>query len=86
MMIKPVSPVRSVRPLEALRQTSEQIRRAAEILADITADTADLELPSARPPLAGDEYAATNEATIRKAQRSFAARLRVAQEQDDATS
>jgi hypothetical protein len=82
-MINPVAPVRPLRPAEALRHSSDQIRRAAEILADITADTADLELPPPRPAPPVEKYSAASEATILKAQRSFVAGLRLAQERGD---
>lgn len=83
-MIRPVSPTRPLRPLEALRQSSDQIRRAADILAEIADDTADVELPSARSPEATpDEYADQQQATILKAQRSCVAALKLAQVADD---
>lgn len=81
-MIRPVSGPRPVRPLEALRQSSEQIRKAAELLADLADDTADLELPSAAATLAGDLGQARRDATILQAQRGFAAGLRLSQAQE----
>lgn len=81
-MIRPVSPTRPLRPLEALRQSSDQIRQAADILADLTADTADLELPRARLP-GTQQLAAATEATILKAQRSFVASRHLRQTSED---
>ena len=81
-MIRPVPGPRPVRPLEALRQSSEQIRKAAELLADLADDTADLELPSAAATLSGDLARERLEATILQAQRGFAAGLRLSQAQN----
>lgn len=83
-MIRPVSKSRPLRPLEALRQSSDQIRKAADLLAEIANDTGELDLPSARlPDPATEAYAAERQATIQKAQRSFVAGLRLAQHHED---
>ena len=81
-MIRPVSMNRPVRPLDALRANSEQMRKAAALLAELAEDTADLELPSARDTLPTDEARRKTEATILQAQRSFAASLRFSQVED----
>jgi hypothetical protein len=83
-MIRPVSPTRQLRPLQALRTSSEQIRQAADLLAEIAGDADDLDLPSTRlkDPVA-EAYAERRKATILKAQRSFVAGLRLAQDRDD---
>jgi hypothetical protein len=81
MMIRPVSPTRPARPVEALRQSSDQIRQAADVLADLIADTVDLdaEVPAAaRIPA----RSAAAEETILKAQRSFVEGLRLPQSAD----
>ncbi|MFN0178627.1 MAG: hypothetical protein ACKVZ0_07470 [Gemmatimonadales bacterium] len=70
---------RPIRPLDTLRVHSEQIRKAAALLAELAEDTADVELPSARGTLPTDEAVENREATILQAQRSFAASLRLAQ-------
>lgn len=70
---------RPARPLDTLRANSEQIRKAAALLAELAEDTADVELPSARGTLPTDEAVQNREATILQAQRSFAAGLRLAQ-------
>lgn len=87
-MIKPISPSR---PVDVLRQSSDQIRRAAALLAELTDETApaaedryparQLQLPREEP----DEALLARDATIRKAQRSFVAGLRLAQHRDRAT-
>jgi len=71
-----------VRPLEALRSNSEQIRKAVEFLAELAEDTAGIELPSARSTLPADDPTDPRMATILQAQRSFAASLRMAQQED----
>lgn len=87
-MIRPVS---AARPVDVLRQSSDQIRRAAALLAEITDNTAaspDERYQSSRLqilPAGGDEAATAREATIRTAQRSFSAGLRMAQHRDRAT-
>ena len=85
-MIRPVS---AARPVDVLRRSSDQIRRAAEILAEISDETA-LEtrdrfpgrVPSGHSPEV-EERAAEREATIQRAQRSFASGLRLSQLRDD---
>ena len=80
MMIRTVSPGK---PVELLRSSSEQIRRAAELLAEI-ADESELRPQATATPPGPDpgETAARREQVIRTAQRSFAAALRLAQEQE----
>ena len=81
-MIRPVS---GTRPVDVLRQSSDQIRRAAALLAEITDETADT--PATRyaalfPGQVGlevEELETAREATILQAQRSFAAGLKLAQ-------
>lgn len=81
-MIRPVS---GSRPVDVLRQSSDQIRRAAALLAEITDETADT--PTTRsaalfPGQVGpeaEELESAREATILQAQRSFAAALKLAQ-------
>lgn len=84
-MLRPVS---ATRPVDVLRASSDQIRRAAELLAEITDDTATG--PSSRfaalfpGPIPGDEEAeSARQATILQAQRSFAAGLRLSQLPED---
>ncbi len=77
-MIGPVSPSR---PVDVLRQSSDQIRRAAAVLAEITEETTAerLErygLAPAAPSSGPDDDQAAREATIQQAQRSFVAGLR----------
>lgn len=84
VVMQPVSG-RPSRPLEALRNNSEQLRQAMEFLADLAEDTAGTTLPSARATLAGDPDAEVRAATILQAQRSFAATLRLAQLEDRPT-
>ena len=84
-MIRPVS---GSRPVDVLRQSSDQIRRAAALLAEITDETADT--PATRyaalfPGQVGpeaEELESAREATILQAQRSFAASLKLAQVSD----
>ncbi len=81
-MIRPVS---ATRPVDVLRQSSDQIRRAAALLAEITDETADA--PAARYEalfpgqlgLDAEELQTAREATILQAQRSFAHGLKLAQ-------
>ena len=82
-------PVTATRPVDLLRASSDQIRRAAEILADITDETAADHgarfatlFPGQISPEV-EERANAREATIMQAQRSFAARLRLSQVRDD---
>jgi hypothetical protein len=74
-----VPPAPSGKPVDLLRLSSEQIRRAAEILSEIAGET---ELPSlqsrGQAPLQEDP-ALRLEHTIRTAQRLVAAELRLAQ-------
>jgi len=87
IMIPTVSPSR---PVDLLRASSDQIRRAAEILAQIADETGpDLETRLARAPVVPtvnpDEMMAARQATIQQAQRSFVAGLRLTQIHDDPT-
>ena len=71
----------AVWPADVLRQSSDQSRRTAQILAEITDEAA----ASLADPFAGSEIEELNalrQSTIQKAQRSFAAALRLAQEED----
>ena len=79
-----IGPVSRSRPVDVLRQSSDQIRRAAALLAEIAEETSGgrLEPHQVPPPSApsagaatGDEQAA-RDATILQAQRSFVAGLR----------
>lgn len=73
-----------MRPLDALRQSSDQIRRAADLLEEIASDTADLELPRGLASTARqDEAADQRQNTILQAQRSFVAGLRLSQDRQD---
>jgi hypothetical protein len=77
-----VPTVSSARPVDLLRASSDQIRRAAALLAQLTEDTAD---PADRLAVidtaaeAGDDRDIERQNTILKAQRSFVAGLRLAQ-------
>lgn len=79
-MIRPVS---ATRPVDVLRQSSDEIRRAAELLAEITDDTAlhpgERFHPSLRLGLSAEdlEDQAARDATIAEAQRNFMSGLRV---------
>jgi hypothetical protein len=69
----------SSRPVDLLRASSDQIRRAAILLAQLTEDTAGgvasgPELPPWTGPV--DESEAVRESTIQQAQRSFVAGLK----------
>ena len=74
-----MTPPVSSRPVDLLRASSDQIRRAAILIAQLTDDTASevgstAELPPWTPPV--DEMAAARETTIQQAQRSFVASLK----------
>ena len=79
MMIRPVS---ATRPVDVLRQSSDEIRRAAALLAEITDDTAvhpgDRLQASLRfsPSPEKLEDQAARDATIAEAQRNFMTGLR----------
>ena len=70
------------KPVQLLRTSSEQMRRAADLLAQIAGETA-IETPGgeAAPSQAGERREEADQ-TIRLAQRSFAASLRLAQFQE----
>ena len=77
--------VSGVRPVEVLRRSADQIRRTARILAEITDETAGTPaerfgvlFPGQLPPEV-EEMTTLREATILQAQRSFSARLGLAQ-------
>jgi hypothetical protein len=79
-MIQPVSSA----PVDLLRASSDQIRRAAALLAQLTEDTAanlGERMDSSEPGWEGapDESELSRQTTILKAQRSFAAGLKLAQ-------
>jgi hypothetical protein len=76
-----VPPAPAGNPIDLLRLSSEQIRRAADLLSELAAET---ELPSdrGRDPSRLDDPAVRVEQTIRAAQRSLAAELRLAQLQE----
>ncbi|MHB1328320.1 MAG: hypothetical protein ACYC2K_08975 [Gemmatimonadales bacterium] len=73
-MIRPVS---ATRPVDVLRRSSDEIRRAAELLAEIAGDTApdprDGMHASLRLGLSLEEFEdrAARDATIAEAQRNF---------------
>jgi hypothetical protein len=73
-----ILPVSSSRPVELLRTSSDQIRRAAAILAQISEETNPDLIPrlEAVEQLAEGASALERDTTIRAAQRSFAARQR----------
>lgn len=71
------------RPVDALRSSSEQMRRAAALLSEIAEETEHLGLAVERVEPAADPDAIRVEETIRVAQRSFAATLRLAQLEED---
>ena len=80
-MMLPVSSVRPApRPVDLLRASSEQIRRAADLLAEIAGET---ETPPPADPapeaMEPDELRARHQRTILLAQRSFVASLRLEQ-------
>ena len=85
-MLRPVS---AARPVDLLRASSDQIRRAAEILADITDDTAAdrsgrfASLFPGQSTLDVEEREMNRETTILQAQRSFSAGLRLSQDRED---
>ncbi|MGE0442848.1 MAG: hypothetical protein AB7L66_06345 [Gemmatimonadales bacterium] len=84
-MIRPVS---GTRPVDVLRQSSDQIRRAAELLAEITDETAaapDDRFASQGRSRSPETTAAdvARDATILQAQRSFVAGLRLRQQHGD---
>lgn len=85
-MLRPVS---ATRPVDLLRASSDQIRRAAEILAEITDDTATdhqgrfATLFPGQPTPDAEEKKAARESTIIQAQRSFATGLRLSQVRED---
>ncbi len=85
-MLRPVS---STRPVDLLRASSDQIRRAAEILADITDDTAAdhtgrfASLFPGQSTVDVEEREINRQSTILQAQRSFAAGLRLSQDRED---
>lgn len=87
-MIRPVS---ASRPVDVLRQSSDQIRRAAALLAEITDETGDPPVSRYQTMVQGEPSAtetdpeSVREATILKAQRSFAA-LRLSQLRDRRSS
>ena len=87
-MIRPVS---ASRPVDVLRQSSDQIRRAAELLAEITDETAAAPAGRYGALFPGDpapdpaDVQSAREATILKAQRSFAA-LRLRQVRDGSST
>ena len=71
------------KPVQLLRTSSEQMRRAADLLDQIAGETA-VEAPVSEAALAAEGAGRRDEAdqTIRLAQRSFAAALRLAQFQE----
>ena len=85
-MLKPAFPPR---PVDLLRASSDQIRRAAELLADITDDTAVDRAGRFATLFPGqmtaevEEREITRQATIVQAQRSFASALRLSQVRED---
>ena len=81
-----IGPVTSPRPLELLRASSEQIRRAADLLAEISDETDPerrVRLAAARVAAGSAEEVEEGRAerlrTIEQAQRSFVASLRLEQ-------
>lgn len=80
-MIRPVS---ASRPVDVLRRSSDEIRRAAELLAEIAVDTAphpgERLRTSLRLDRSPEEYEdqAARDATIAEAQRNFMSSLRTA--------
>lgn len=80
--------VSAVWPVDVLRRSSDQIRRAARMLADITDEAAGDQaerfavLFPGQVPLETEEINAYREATILKAQRAFSAGLRLGQDED----
>ena len=75
-----MTPPVSSRPVDLLRASSDQIRRAAILLAQLTEDTASEggstpEPPPWTPPV-DEAAAAARESTIQQAQRSFVASLK----------
>lgn len=68
------------RPVEVLHSSSEQIRRLAELLAEVVAESAPADPPEAPADQAGHHLAA--DAAIRTAQRSFVTAMRLALRQD----
>jgi hypothetical protein len=81
-----IGPVSSPRPIELLRASSDQIRRAADLLAEIAGET-DPRRPARRastrpapdPADEADRAAEDRTRTILEAQRSFVASLRLEQ-------
>ncbi len=80
--------VSAVWPVDVLRRSSDQIRRAARILADITDESAEdraerfAVLFPGQVPLEMEEMNAYRQATILTAQRAFSAGLRLGQDED----
>ncbi len=80
--------VSAIRPADVLRRSSDQIRRVAQILADITDEAAEdhagrfaVLFPGQVPPDVED-INALRQSTILTAQRAFSASLRLAQDED----
>lgn len=80
--------VSAIRPVDVLRRNSDQIRRAAQILAEITDEAAEdhtgrfAVLFPGQLPSEIEEMNALRQTTILKAQRAFSAGLRLAQDED----
>jgi hypothetical protein len=80
-MLKPVS---AARPVDLLHQSSDQIRRAALLVAEIVAESAPVHVvrgpvSQALPPAPPPDLEPTREATILQAQRALAAELKTVQ-------
>jgi hypothetical protein len=77
-----ITPVPRTSAIELIRASSDQVRRAAEIVGEIASEAAAAESTLDRsppPPPAAAEALSRSMTTIMMAQRSFAAALRVEQ-------